>query len=76
MFCGCFIIDEILVLITIGKTGLGLLIYFCEGNACGDKLTTLGFIHRESFHWYNRLSYSIFLEFFMNKYSLLMYPFG
>jgi len=36
---------------------------FREGDACADKLTNLGFIHRESFHWYNRLSSSLFLEF-------------
>jgi len=23
---------------------------FCKGNACANKLTNLGFIHRESFH--------------------------
>jgi len=34
---------------------------FREGNACADKLTNLGFIHRESFHWYNRLPSSMFL---------------
>jgi len=26
---------------------------FREGNACADKLTNLGFINREQFHWYN-----------------------
>ena len=41
---------------------------FHEGNTCADKLTNLGFIHRESFHWYNRLKSSLFLEFFMNRY--------
>ena len=34
---------------------------FREENACADKLTNLGFIYRESFHWYNRLSSSLFL---------------
>jgi len=49
---------------------------FREGNACADKLVNLRFMHRESFHWYNnRLSSSLFLEFFMNKYSLPMYRF-
>jgi len=48
---------------------------FREGNVCADKLVNLGFIHRESFHWYNRLPYSLFLEFFMNRYSLPMYRF-
>jgi len=43
MFIGCFIIHEILI--TVEKSGLGLLI-FREGNACADKLTNLGFIHR------------------------------
>ena len=31
MFYGCFVIDEILVLITVGKSGLGLLIFFVKG---------------------------------------------
>ena len=48
---------------------------FRAGNACADKLANLGFIHREPFHWYNRLPSSLFLEFFMNRYSLLMYRF-
>jgi len=48
---------------------------FREGNACADKLANLGFIHRESFHWYNRLPSSLFLEFFINRYSLPMYCF-
>ena len=48
---------------------------FREGNACANKLANLGFIHRESFHWYNRLPSSLFLEFFMNRYSLPMYRF-
>jgi len=48
---------------------------FREGNVCADKLANLGFIHRESFHWYNRLPSSLFLEFFMNRYSLPMYHF-
>ena len=30
-FCGCFIIDEILVLIIVEKSGLGLLIFFVKG---------------------------------------------
>jgi len=46
---------------------------FCEGNACADKLANLGFFHREYFLWYNRLSPCLFLEFFMNRYSLPMY---
>ena len=43
MFLGCFVIDEMLVLITVGKLGLQLLIFFREGNACTDKLANLGF---------------------------------
>ena len=74
LFRGCFVIDGILVLIVVEKSSLGLLI-FCEGNVCADKLSNLGFIHRKSFHWYNRLPSSLFLEFFMNKYSLPMYRF-
>jgi len=42
---------------------------------CDDKLDNLGFIHRESFHWYNRFPSSLFLEFFINRYSLPMYCF-
>ena len=45
MFCGCFVIAGILVLITVEKSSLGLLI-FREGNACADKLANLGFTHR------------------------------
>jgi len=41
---------------------------FREGNACTDKLANLEFIHKESFHWYNRLSSCMFLKFFMNMY--------
>jgi len=48
---------------------------FLKGNACADKLTNLRFIHRESFHWYNRFPSSLFLKFFMNKYSLHVYHF-
>jgi len=76
IFCGCFVIDGILVLITVGKSDLGLLIFFVkEMHACVDKLVNLEFIHRESFYWYNRLPYSLFLEFFINRYSLPMYRF-
>jgi len=32
------------------------------------KLANLGFIHRESFHWYSRFPSSLFLKFFMNTY--------
>ena len=31
MFLGCFVINEILVLITVEKSGLGLLIFFVKG---------------------------------------------
>ena len=48
---------------------------FREGNVCADKLVNLGFIHREYFHWYNRLPSSIFLEPFINRYSLAMHRF-
>jgi len=46
---------------------------FREGNVYADKLANLRFIHRESFHWYNWLPYSLLLELFMNRYSLQMY---
>ena len=75
MFRECFIIDGILVFITVGKSSLWVTHIFCEGNACADKLANLGFINKEPFHWYNRLSSCLFLEFFINRYSLLMYRF-
>jgi len=75
MFSEYFVIDEILLLITVEKSGLGLLKFFMKENACADKLANLGFIHIEPFHWYNRLSSSLFLDFFMNRYSRLMYRF-
>jgi len=37
MFCGCLIIDGILVLIIVGKSGLGLFIFFMKGKS-GLKL--------------------------------------
>jgi len=43
-------IDEISVLINVGKSGLGLLIFFRERNICVHKLANLGFIHKELFH--------------------------
>jgi len=49
---------------------------FREGNVCADKLANLGFIHKESLHWYNRFPSCLFLEFFMNRYSLPMYRFS
>jgi len=48
---------------------------FHEENACVDKLVNLRFIHREPFHWYNRLPSSLFLKSFMYRYSLPMYHF-
>jgi len=58
-----------------GKITFKVIHIFREGNACADKLANLGFIHREFFHWYNRLSSSMFLEFFISRYSLPMYRF-
>jgi len=74
MFHGCFVIDGILVLITVRKSGLWLLIFFVK------KMYVLiswliYVIHREPFHWYIRLPSSMFLKFFMNRYSLSMYRF-
>ena len=57
-----------------GKISFMITHIFREGNVCANKLVILRFIHRESFHWYNTLS-SRFLEFSMNRYSLLMYHF-
>jgi len=34
---------------------------FRKGNVYADNLANLGFIHRESFYWYNRLPSSLFL---------------
>jgi len=58
-----------------GKIRFSVTHIFREGNTCADKLANLEFIHRGSFHWYNRLPFSLVLEFFMNKYSLPMYRF-
>jgi len=58
-----------------GKVRFRVTRIFREENACGDKLPNLEFIHGESFHWYNRLTSSMFLEFFINRYSLPMYRF-
>jgi len=58
-----------------GKIRFMITHIFREGNVCADKLANLGFIHRELFHWYNSLLSSLFLEFFMNRYSLPMYRF-
>jgi len=58
-----------------GKIGFRVTHIFREGNVCVDKLANLGFIHRESFHGYNRLPSSLFLEFFMNRYNLHIYRF-
>ena len=65
----------ILILITVEKSGLELLIFFVKGMRVLISLINLGFIHRESFYWYNKLPSSLFLEFFMNRYSLSMYCF-
>jgi len=58
-----------------GKIRFRVTHIFREWNACINKLTNLGFIPRESFHWYNKLPSSRFLEFFINSYSLPMYRF-
>jgi len=44
-----------------GKIRFRVTHIFREGNVCADKLANLGFIHGESFHWYNRLPSSMFL---------------
>jgi len=46
MFCGCFVIDKILVLIYCGKIKFRVTHIFRERNVCADKLTNLRFIHR------------------------------
>ena len=50
-----------------GKIRFRIIHIFREGNACTDKLVNLGFIHKESFYWYNSFPSSLFLEFFMNN---------
>jgi len=55
------------------RSGLWLFIFLVKENT--DKLADLGFIHKESFHWYNKLPSSQLLEFFINMYSLHMYRF-
>jgi len=67
---GCFVINEILFLITVGKSGLGLLIFFVKEMRVLISWLIYDFFHRESFYYYNRLPSSMFLEFFMNRYSL------
>jgi len=42
-----------------GKIRFRVTHIFREGNVCGDKLVNLGFIHRELFHWYNRLHHLV-----------------
>ena len=46
-------------------------VIFREENVCANKLTNLEFIHREIIGFPS----SMFLEFFINKYSLLRYRF-
>jgi len=58
-----------------GKIRFKITHIFREGNACDNKLANLGFIHKESYHWYNRFPSSLLLEFFLNKYNLPMYHF-
>jgi len=53
-----------------GKIKFRVSYIFREGNVCPDKFANLDFIHREYFHWYNRLPSSLFLEFFINRYRL------
>jgi len=55
-----------------GKIRFRVTHIFREGNVCADKLANLEFFYRESFHWYNKLPSCLFLEFFMNMYSLPM----
>jgi len=38
-----------------GKIRFRVTHIFHKGNVCADKLANIGFIHKESFHWYNRL---------------------
>ena len=58
-----------------GKIRFRITHIFREENTCLYKLANLGFIHIKSFHWYNRISSSLFLKFFMNRYSLPIYHF-
>ena len=58
-----------------GKIKFRISHIFCDGNARADKVANLWFIHREQFHCYNRLPFSIFLEFFINRYKLPKYHF-
>ena len=73
MFLECVVIDGIHL---CGKIRFGVTHVFpWREYMCRYKLVNLGFIHKESFNWYNRLSSSMSLEFFMNSYSLPMYRF-
>ena len=75
MFIGCFVIDEILVLITVEKSGLRLLIFFVNGMCVLISWLIYDLFIENLFHWYNRLSSSMFLAFFINRYSLPIYHF-
>jgi len=75
MFLGPFIIGGTNALIILGKFIFRISHIFREGNACASKLVNLGFIHKEKFHWYNRLPSSLFLEFFINSYRYLSITF-
>jgi len=75
MFLECFVINRILVLISVAKIRFMVTHVFCEGNACADKLANLWFIHRESFHLYNRFPSGLFLNFVTYVSFLLTYEF-
>jgi len=71
MLFGFLVIGGTNALIIVEKIRFKIFHIFCEGNACANKLANLGFIHKKQFHWYNRLSSSLFLEFFINRYSIV-----
>ena len=73
MYRKYFLIDDIFVLIILAKLYLSLVIFFSWKECCVDKLANLIFIYIESFHLYNRFFSNLFLKFFINIHSLLIY---
>jgi len=52
------------------KIKFGVSHIFCEENACADKFDNYALFIESN--WYNKLSSSFFLNFFINRYKLPM----
>ena len=73
IFLWFFVIGGTFVLINVRKLGLEFLTFFVKEMHVLISLLTYGLFIREQFHWYNKLSSSFFLEFFINRYKLPEY---